>query len=591
MKDFLKSALASALGVLIFCLCCFAFMMMSIIGMIASADTETKLKDNSVLTINLSGTISEMAAPDMLGFLSGNTIENNGLNDMLLAIRKAKNNDDIKGIYLEAGPLAAGFSTLQELRDALADFKKSGKWIVAYGDTYTQGCYYVASVANHIFLNPQGQVDWHGLSSQPYYIKDLAAKFGVKYQVAKVGTFKSATEMFTETKMSDANRLQVSTYLNGLWGNVCKAVSESRKISIPALNTYADEYQLFADAQSLVKKRFVDKLLYADQVKGEVKKLLGIDADESINQVGVTAMCNVSQDADTDDGTIAIYYAEGEIVQIAPGGMFNNSTNIVSKDICKNLEDLKNDDDIKAVVLRVNSPGGDAYASEQIWHQVTELRKKKPVVVSMGDYAASGGYYMSCGANWIVAEPNTLTGSIGIFGVFPDLSGLVTEKLGVKFDEVKTNANSAFGNVAARPFNTAEMAILQGNINRGSATFHNRVSQARKMSVTNLDKIAQGRVWLGTNALKINLVDQLGGIKDAVEKAAQLAKIKGYGVSEYPAPASWQDQLFNSVVPRNTLDEQLRLTLGAAYEPFMLIRKINQREAIQARLPLELNIR
>ena len=559
--------------------------------MIASADTETKLKDNSVLTINLSGTISEMAAPDVLGFLSGNTIENNGLNDMLLAIRKAKNNDDIKGIYLEAGPLAAGFSTLQELRDALADFKKSGKWIVAYGDTYTQGCYYVASVANHIFLNPQGQVDWHGLSSQPYYIKDLAAKFGVKYQVAKVGTFKSATEMFTETKMSDANRLQVSTYLNGLWANVCKAVSESRKISIPALNTYADEYQLFADAQSLVKKRFVDKLLYADQVKGEVKKLLGIDADESINQVGVTAMCNVSQDVDTDDGTIAIYYAEGEIVQIAPGGMFNNSTNIVSKDICKNLEDLKNDDDIKAVVLRINSPGGDAYASEQIWHQVTELRKKKPVVVSMGDYAASGGYYMSFGANWIVAEPNTLTGSIGIFGVFPDLSGLVTEKLGVKFDEVKTNANSAFGNVAARPFNASEMAMLQGYINRGYATFLNRVSQGRKMPVANLDKIAQGRVWLGADALKIKLVDQLGGIKDAVEKAAQLAKIKDYGVSEYPAPASWQDQLFNSVVPRNTLDEQLRLTLGAAYEPFMLIRKINQREAIQARLPLELNIR
>ena len=591
MKDFLKSALASALGVLIFCLCCFAFMMMSIIGMIASADTETKLKDNSVLTINLSGTISEMAAPDVLGFLSGNTIENNGLNDMLLAIRKAKNNDDIKGIYLEAGPLAAGFSTLQELRDALADFKKSGKWIVAYGDTYTQGCYYVASIANHIFLNPQGQVDWHGLSSQPYYIKDLAAKFGVKYQVAKVGTFKSATEMFTETKMSDANRLQVSMYLNGLWANVCKAVSESRKISIPALNTYADEYQLFADAQSLVKKRFVDKLLYADQVKGEVKKLLGIDSDKSINQVGVTAMCNVSQDADTDDGTIAIYYAEGDIVQIAPGGMFNNNTSIVSKDICKDLEDLKNDDDIKAVVLRVNSPGGDAYASEQIWHQVTELRKKKPVVVSMGDYAASGGYYMSCGANWIVAEPNTLTGSIGIFGVFPDLSGLVTEKLGVKFDEVKTNANSAFGNVAARPFNTAEMAMLQGYINRGYATFLNRVSQGRKMPVTNLDKIAQGRVWLGADALKIKLVDQLGGIKDAVEKAAQLAKIKDYGVSEYPAPASWQDQLFNSVVPRNTLDEQLRLTLGAAYEPFMLIRKINQREAIQARLPLELNIR
>ena len=449
----------------------------------------------------------------------------------------------------------------------------------------------MASVANHIYLNPEGQVDWHGLASQPYYIKDLAAKFGVKYQVAKVGTFKSATETYTETKMSDANRLQVSLYLNGLWANVCKAVSESRKISIPTLNTYADEYQLFATPQSLIKKRLIDKLLYADQVKGEVKKLLGIDADESINQVGISAMCNVVEDVNSDDGIIAIYYAEGEIVQMAPGGMLNNSTNIVSKNICRNLEDLKNDDDIKAVVLRINSPGGDAYASDQIWHQVTELRKKKPVVVSMGDYAASGGYYMSCGANWIVAQPNTLTGSIGIFGVFPDLSGLVTEKLGVKFDEVKTNANSAFGNIAARPFNAAEMAMLQGYVNRGYATFLNRVSQGRKMSVENIDKIAQGRVWLGTDALKIKLIDQLGGIKEAVEKAAQLAKVKNYAVEEYPTTEKWQDQIFNNIVPRGTLDDQLRLALGAAYEPFMLIRNINQREAIQARLPMDLNIR
>ena len=591
MKDFFKNVLATVLGMFLFSAICFGFMMMSIIGMIAASDTETKLKDNSVLTINLSGVINEKANTDYLGFLSGDAVENSGLNDILMAIKKAKNNDEIKGIYIEAGPLGAGFSTLQEIRNALADFKKSGKWIVAYGDTYSQGSYYVASVANHIYLNPEGQVDWHGLASQPYYIKDLAAKFGVKYQVAKVGTFKSATETYTETKMSDANRLQVSLYLNGLWANVCKAVSESRKISIPTLNTYADEYQLFATPQSLIKKRLIDKLLYADQVKGEVKKLLGIDADESINQVGISAMCNVVEDVNSDDGIIAIYYAEGEIVQMAPGGMLNNSTNIVSKNICRNLEDLKNDDDIKAVVLRINSPGGDAYASDQIWHQVTELRKKKPVVVSMGDYAASGGYYMSCGANWIVAQPNTLTGSIGIFGVFPDLSGLVTEKLGVKFDEVKTNANSAFGNIAARPFNAAEMAMLQGYVNRGYATFLNRVSQGRKMSVENIDKIAQGRVWLGTDALKIKLIDQLGGIKEAVEKAAQLAKIKNYAVEEYPTTEKWQDQIFNNIVPRGTLDDQLRLALGAAYEPFMLIRNINQREAIQARLPMDLNIR
>ena len=449
----------------------------------------------------------------------------------------------------------------------------------------------MASVGNKVFLNPQGKVDWHGLVSQPYYIKDLAAKFGVKYQVVKVGTYKSATEFFTETKMSDANRAQVTTFLGGTWDYICHEVSASRGVSVKKLNEYADKYLLLAEPEDLVKNNMVDRLLYADQVKAEVKKLLKIDADDEICQVGIADMQNQPEKGNDADDRIAVYYAQGDIVQNSAAGMFTSGNDIVAKKVCKDLEDLMNDDDVKAVVVRVNSPGGDAYASEQLWHQIIELRKRKPVVISMGDYAASGGYYMSCGANWIVAQPTTLTGSIGIFGVFPDLSGLVTEKLGVRFDEVKTNRNSAFGNIYARPFNVEEIDILQEYINRGYSLFLKRVAQGRNMPVDEVDKIAQGRVWLGSDAMKRKLVDQLGGMSDAVKKAAQLAKLKDYGVDEYPVLPGWQEQLFNITTQRGTLDNHLRLTLGSYYEPFMLIRKLNEREAIQARMPMEPNIR
>lgn len=591
MKDFFKNVFATVAGLFLFGAITFVFGLMTLIGMIASDETVKGIEDNSVLVLNLSGEITEQGGNDILGKLTGNALNEIGLNDLLSAIRKAKENDKIKGIYIETDMLSARYATLQELRKALQDFRKSGKWIVSYGDLYTQGAYYLASVGNKVFLNPQGKVDWHGLASQPYYIKDLAAKFGVKYQVVKVGTYKSATEFFTETKMSDANRAQVTTFLSGTWDYICREVSESRGVSVKKLNEYADKYLLLAEPEDLVKNNMVDRLLYADQVKAEVKKLLKIDADDEICQVGIADMRNQPEKANDADDRIAVYYAQGDIVQNSAAGMFTSGNDIVAKKVCKDLEDLMNDDDVKAVVVRVNSPGGDAYASEQLWHQIVELRKRKPVVISMGDYAASGGYYMSCGANWIVAQPTTLTGSIGIFGVFPDLSGLVTEKLGVRFDEVKTNRNSAFGNIYARPFNVEEIDILQEYINRGYSLFLKRVAQGRKMPVDEVDKIAQGRVWLGSDAMKRKLVDQLGGMSDAVKKAAQLAKLKDYGVDEYPVLPGWQEQLFNTTTQRGTLDNHLRLTLGSYYEPFMLIRKLNEREAIQARMPMEPNIR
>ena len=592
MKDFIKNVLATMVGMFGFFIVMGVIGMMSIIGMIASGNAAQNVEKNSVFVLNLSGTISEQGSENPLSMFTGDNSLNSGLNDILSSIKKAKANDDIKGIYIEAGALAANYATLQEIRNALADFRKSGKWIVAYGDFYTQGAYYVASVADKVYINPKGIVDWHGIGAQTMFYKDFMAKFGVKWEVVKVGTFKSATETFTEEKMSDANRLQTKTFIDGTWRNVCDAVSKSRGISVDSLNSYADSYLALQATETLVKAKMVDGMMYGDQVKDAVKKMMKLENDDDIAQLTLNDMLNV-KDEKVEGSEIAVYYAEGDIVQDPKAAtMFGNNNYIASRKVCKDLEDLMNDDDVKAVVVRINSGGGDAYASEQMWHQMSELRKVKPVVVSMGDYAASGAYYMSAPASWIVAQPNTLTGSIGIFAVIPDLSGLVTTKLGVRFDEVKTNRNSTFGNLMARPFNAEEKAMLQASVNRGYSLFRQRVADGRRLPVESVEKIAQGRVWLATDALNIKLVDQLGGIDDAVKKAAQLAKLKDYYTSDYPAAASWMDNLLNSMSSSGTyLDEQLRQTLGDFYQPFTMLRSIDKREAIQARIPYAISIK
>lgn len=592
MKDFIKNVLATMVGMFGFFIVMGVIGMMSIIGMIASGNAAQNVEKNSVFVLNLSGTISEQGSENPLSMFTGDNSLNSGLNDILSSIKKAKANDDIKGIYIEVGALAANYATLQEIRNALADFRKSGKWIVAYGDFYTQGAYYVASVANKVYINPKGIVDWHGIGAQTMFYKDFMAKFGVKWEVVKVGTFKSATETFTEEKMSEANRLQTQTFIDGTWRNVCDAVSKSRGISVDSLNSYADSYLALQATETLVKAKMVDGMMYGDQVKDAVKKMMKLEKDDDIQQLTLNDMLNV-KDGKVEGSEIAVYYAEGDIVQDPKAAtMFGNNNYIASRKVCKDLEDLMNDDDVKAVVVRINSGGGDAYASEQMWHQMSELRKVKPVVVSMGDYAASGAYYMSAPASWIVAQPNTLTGSIGIFAVIPDLSGLVTTKLGVRFDEVKTNRNSTFGNLMARPFNAEEKAMLQASVNRGYNLFRQRVTEGRRLPVESVEKIAQGRVWLATDALNIKLVDQLGGIDDAVKKAAQLAKLKDYYTSDYPAAASWMDAMLNSMSSSGTyLDEQLRQTLGDFYQPFTMLRSIDKREAIQARIPYAISIK
>lgn len=590
MKDFFKYMSATVVGLIVFTLLTGVIGAMCIVGMIASGSSAKDVSENSVMVLNMSGMLDERSESSFMDELNGGTVGTIGLDDVLEAIGKAKDNDKIKGIYIEAGMLSAdSYASLAAIRNALLDFKKSGKWIVAYGDVYTQGTYYVASVADKVFLNPSGQIDWHGISSQPVFLKDLMAKFGVKMQLAKVGTYKSAPEMYTADKMSDANREQVTAYVNGIWQNVCKAVSESRKISVEQLNAYADNFITLNDPKDFVKYKFVDKLIYTDQIDAEINKLLKQDADDNINTVSLAEM-KVVKSKEEKGEEIAVYYAYGNIVDNATGGMLSNEHNIVSKIVCDDLKALMDDDDVKAVVLRINSGGGSAYASEQIWHYVEMLKKEKPVVVSMGGMAASGGYYISSGANWIVAEPTTLTGSIGIFGMFPDFSGLLTEKLGVKFDEVKTNKHGAFG-TPARPFNEEEMRYLNNYIDRGYALFRSRVAQGRKMKVEQVEKIAQGRVWLGQDALKVKLVDELGGLDKAVAKAAQLAKLKEYHTAAYPGKTSWVDQLLNNLSGESYINAQARQALGEYYEPFMLMKDINNQSAIQARIPFKLNIK
>lgn len=590
MKDFIKYVFATVTGIVVFSLIMGILFVISLVGLAASSASTVPVEKNSVFTLMLSGQVDERAEEDIMGQLSGQISENLGLDDIISAIKKAKENEDIKGIYIETGLFAIDTpASAHAIREALLDFKKSGKWIVAYGDSYTQTAYYICSAADKIYLNPQGMVDWHGLAANPYFVKDLLAKFGVKYQLCKVGKYKSAPEMMTADQMSEPNREQVTAYMTGIWKVMLKDVADSRKISVDSLNAYADNFIALANQPDLVKMKLVDKLMYTDEVKGEIKKMLKIDADDDINQLSLSDMKNVKGKKEKGD-KIAVYYAYGEIVDSETGSLADQEHNIVANTVCKDLEKLANDDDIKAVVLRVNSPGGSAYASEQIWHAVMNVKAKKPVVVSMGGYAASGGYYISCAANYIYSEPTTITGSIGIFGMFPDFSGLLTEKLGVKFDEVKTNKHAAFGTIA-RPFNEEELALLDQYIGRGYELFRKRVADGRKLSVDAVEEIAQGRVWLGNDALGIKLVDAIGSLDDAVKKAAQLAKMDEFKTESYPEPADWFTQILDKTNSDSYLDEQMRANFGEFYEPFRYLKSINSQSAIQARLPFFITIR
>lgn len=585
MKDFFKYTLASMLAMVI--MGAFAALMsfLTLISMAAMGNQKPSLEDGAVLRISLAGAIAERAEDNPFAQLLGQkALQQQGLDQMLAAIRTAADNKKVKGIYLEAGALSADFATVQELRGALSKFKKSGKFIVAYGDTYTQGAYYVASVADRVYINPSGMLDWHGIASQLMFYKDLLDKVGVKMQVFRVGTYKSYVEPYTRNDMSEPNRRQVQSFIDDIWGNVCKEVGASRKLSVDTLNALADRYTAFADAQSYRKDGLVDSLTYIDGMRDKLRTLAGT---EKLHLIDAAALAQLEETSGADE-KVAVYYAQGGIVDQAASGLGAGEPQIVGQRVVKDLDNLMNDDDVKAVVLRINSGGGSAYASEQMWHAIQLLKQKKPVVVSMSGMAASGGYYMSCGADVIFAEPTTLTGSIGIFGMIPDATGLLTEKLGLHFDVVKTNEASDFGTMG-RPFNAGESAAMQAYVDRGYALFLKRVADGRKMRVADVDSIAQGRVWTGAQAVKIKLVDRLGSLEDAVAEAARRAKVKDYAVAAYPAQASWLENLMDAA-GSDYLEARLRSVLGTHYSPLMFVSNLRGTDCLQARIPFEPNL-
>ena len=554
----------------------------SMAGMIASEGMSSPIEKKSVLRITLKGSITERAGEENpLSKLGGETTQQIALDQALQALEKAAKNDKIEGIYMEGGMLSAYPAEVQELRQALLKFKKSGKWIIAYADTYSRSAYYLCSVADKVYLNPIGMLDWSGLSSNPMFFTGLMKKLGIKMQVFKVGTYKSAVEPYIAEQMSDANREQVSSYQQSIWNNMLKDVAKSRKTTAEALNSLADSLTILSGPEASVKGGLVDKLCYQDEVKKILKNKAKMEEDESLRFVSISDVALSEELNDKVDDEIAVYYAYGEIKEDITGGFAQESA-ITSKQMTKDLQELREDDDVKAVVLRVNSPGGSAYASEQIWREVQLLSKEKPVIVSMGALAASGGYYISCGANKIFAEPTTLTGSIGIFGMIPDATELLTDKLGLSFDVVKTNAHSDFG-AMGRPLNESECRLMQAYINQGYELFTGRVAQGRKISQDSVKAVAEGRVWTGEQAMKIGLVDKLGNLNDAIAAAAKAAKIEKYSVGRYPEPAPWFASLLQEK-KADYMDSQMRSALGEFYPAFSLIRDLKNQDAIQARM-------
>ena len=590
MKSFIKYTMATVVGIFLTMTLFTIISIISLAGMMATEGMSAPIKEKSILRLDLSGTLAERSESNPFAALMGEENMALSLEDALLALDKAAKNENIIGVYLEGGAMGANPGMAQELRQALVEFKESGKWVVAYGDSYGKTAYYLSSVADSVLLNPEGNVDFGGMASQIMFFKDVMEKIGVKMQVFKVGTYKSAVEPFICTEMSPANREQVTSYLFSIWTNMLKDVAASRNMEVGKLDSLADSLTMISEASVALNGGLVDKLCYMDEVKAILREKSGLeDEDDDLVFASVADVAKSETLDEKVDEQVAVYYAYGEIVQSQGTGLgLSQEHQIVGEKMIKDLQDLREDDDVKAVVIRVNSPGGSAFASEQIWREVCLLKEKKPVVVSMGGMAASGGYYISCAANRIFAEPTTLTGSIGIFGMIPDMSELMTEKIGLKFDVVKTNEMSDIGTMA-RPFNEAESAQMQKMINRGYDLFTKRVADGRGMAQDSVKLIAEGRVWTGEQGLNIGLVDELGNLDDAVAHAAELAKVEKFRAVGYPAPDNPFDQLLNQT-KGGYLDSELRELLGEGYAVYSLVRNVKDADRIQARMPFEMNI-
>lgn len=584
MKQFLKYVLATVVGLVVTGVLLGFVSMLMFMG-VAMGSSSQSVEENSVVVMKLNGTLSERSEDNPFAELMGGTQTSLGLDNMLKALSLAKENENVKGLYLEAGMMTGATpAMLQELRDAIVDFKESGKFVLSYGDTYTQGSYYICSAADSVVVNPQGMIEWSGMNMQTMFFKDLLDKIGVNMQVFKVGTYKSAVEPFIGTEMSEANREQMQVFSKEIWDEMLVDVSESRNVPVEKLNLLADTVTLLCESSFYVNEKMVDKLAYSDEIPQIICNMMGVEDEGDYNTISVNDMANVAATTPKDDSgnVVAVYYAYGDIVDTPSSGMTEGE--IASSVVIRDLEELADDDDVKAVVLRVNSGGGSAYASEQIWNQVMKIKSKKPIVVSMGGMAASGGYYISCAADWIMAEPTTLTGSIGIFGMVPEVSELVNDKLGLRSETVKTNKYSDFGDLT-RPMNEGEKAIMQAHIERGYELFTKRCADGRGLSQDSIKAVAEGRVWTGLHALELGLVDELGGLEEAIDEAKKRAEIDACTVMSYPAKSSFLDKLGQTVGGDSYADAKIKEILGGYYDAFSYLKQIPSESVVVAKSP------
>ena len=580
MKSFFKYLFATILGLFIFSII-WVVIFFSIIGAAMSGSKEVKISDDSVFELKLEGILVERHKNDVISSFASeinSSVSEIALDDIMASIDKATDNDNIKGIYLHIGDFSASVASLQEIYKGLEKFKKTGRFIVAYADSYGNGTYYLSSIADKVYMNPSGTLALTGINISTVFFKDLLSKIGVEVQIFKVGTFKSAVEPFTQTSMSEANRLQLTTFINSIWTEITKTIARNRGISDTEVNLYADSGLFLDDAQTAVHHKLIDSLVYSSDMKEIIEKLVGKD----YNTLTIRDMKLTAQNKEYSKNRIAIVYAVGEI----DGS--NKNDGIDSEDISEDLLEIADNDKIKAVVLRINSPGGSAYGSEQIWKAVSVVKSKKPIVVSMGDYAASGGYYIACNTDRIFAQPTTLTGSIGIFGIFPNIGGL-TDKLGIKFDNVKTNKYSDFG-ATYRPMNTEERVILQQYINNGYELFTKRCAEGRNMNIDSLKAIAEGRIYSGTDAMQLGLVDEMGGLEEAIAFAAKKANISNYTLKYYPSVKSLIEQI-SDIFSTSVEERIVKSQLGENYRLFRTIQRAQTTTGIKAIMPYSITVK
>ena len=598
MKSFLKTFLAALLALVAGSGCIMIFFFVGVAGLIGSLSSlgdsnavPINIEQHTILKIDVAQLHDVVSVNPFDSFSSSTATQPVSLSQAIRAIADAKNNPNIEALYLNVEGVEAGMASVDELRLALQDFKASHKPIIAYGDSYSQKAYYLASVANQIYLNPLGSIELIGIASGEMMYKDALDKVGIKMEVFKVGTFKSAVEPYILNKISDANKLQKQEYIDGLWSSILQGVSTERKVNADSLNAEVNKGLAFVNSDKYVQTKLVDKLLYRDQIDSVFAAQLKVKKSD-LKMVNLSALAaQQTDDIDVKDGVVQVIYAEGEITQanISP---FAAGVSTIGAGLGDRLREAAEDDDVKAVVLRMNSPGGDAFLSEQLWHAVKQLRSKKPVVVSMGDYAASGGYYISSAANRIVAQPNTLTGSIGIFGLFPNFSELV-QKVGVNVEVVKTNDFADLTiSMPYKPLTNEQRALIQRHVERGYDIFLSRVAEGRHMTKAQVDSVGQGRVWLGRKAQTLGLVDKLGGLDVAIKEAASLAKLSDYSVDYGVTRVNVWEELFKSTSPSNEFIARLRSAFLTDEErkAIRIMQGVTRYSGIQARLPYDFEL-